>query len=39
MAARPPLRLPGVMEVKLSTKRWVATSVSFVVMSLPTETM
>ena len=38
MAWMPPLSAPGVMEVMLSTKREVATSVSFTAMSRPTET-
>ena len=37
-AAMPPLSAPGVIEVMLSTNRWVATSVSFAVMSRLTET-
>ena len=37
IAMRPPLSLPGVMLVMLSTNRWVATSVSFILMSRLTE--
>ena len=34
----PPLSAPGVIDVMLSTNRWVATSVSLAAMSRPTET-
>ena len=37
MAAMPPFRAPGVIEVMLSTNRWVPTSVSLAAMSLPAE--
>src|SRR6266566_3056255 len=36
-AATPPLSAPGVIDVMLSTNRCVATSVSFTVLSRPTE--
>ena len=38
-ACNPPRNAPGVIEVMLSTKRCVATSVNFALMSRPTETM
>ena len=37
-ACTPPLSAPGVIEVTLSMKRWVATSVSLTLMSRPQET-